>query len=237
MDDAVRNYKYRRATRLRSRYDSDDGGKWVTTKKKHRVHLNEEGMPDKGNPHVIDFIEDKALDNELKRIVGLGHEKVLVYDQNGKLAFSKDGEKHGVKLSSEETKMLKNLTMIHNHPEQVGFSLEDISLFVNKGLKKLEVVLPDGEVQSISKLQGEEQNQDGFFKAWFGVDVNTDEFEDYYCAVLRNAGIDPDAYEWTEKESKEGDRIFERCVREFQARWAEQNADHYGYRFTRRKIK
>ena len=53
MDDAVTKFKYRRAIRLRSRLDSDDDGKWVTTKKKYRVHINEEGVPDKGNPHVI----------------------------------------------------------------------------------------------------------------------------------------------------------------------------------------
>lgn len=31
MDDAVRRYKHRRALRMRSRFDSEDDGRWVTT--------------------------------------------------------------------------------------------------------------------------------------------------------------------------------------------------------------
>ena len=31
----------------------DDEGRWVTTENDHKVHLNEEGVPDKGNPHVL----------------------------------------------------------------------------------------------------------------------------------------------------------------------------------------
>lgn len=32
----------------------DDDGRWITTDNGHKVHLNEEGEPDKGNPHVIE---------------------------------------------------------------------------------------------------------------------------------------------------------------------------------------
>lgn len=32
---------------------ADDDGSWITTENGHHVHLNEEGIPDKGNPHVI----------------------------------------------------------------------------------------------------------------------------------------------------------------------------------------
>ena len=35
------------------RFD-EDGGRWVTTEEGHRVHINSEGEPDKGNPHVIE---------------------------------------------------------------------------------------------------------------------------------------------------------------------------------------
>ena len=34
--------------------DDDEEGQWVTTENKHHVHLNESGVPDKGNPHVIE---------------------------------------------------------------------------------------------------------------------------------------------------------------------------------------
>ena len=49
--DAVAAYKERRAARL------DDKGRWVTTEKDHRIHLNEHGEPDKGNPHVISVMK------------------------------------------------------------------------------------------------------------------------------------------------------------------------------------
>lgn len=37
----------------RNRSDEDDDGRWITTENGHRVHLNGEGEPDKGNPHVV----------------------------------------------------------------------------------------------------------------------------------------------------------------------------------------
>lgn len=37
-----------------SREDAEDDGRWVTTEEGHHVHLNENGEPDKGNPHVLD---------------------------------------------------------------------------------------------------------------------------------------------------------------------------------------
>lgn len=35
-----------------TRLDEDDGH-WITTENGHKVHINGEGVPDKGNPHVI----------------------------------------------------------------------------------------------------------------------------------------------------------------------------------------
>ena len=40
---------------MSSRVDAgDDKGHWITTKNHHKVHLNEEGEPDMGNPNVIE---------------------------------------------------------------------------------------------------------------------------------------------------------------------------------------
>lgn len=51
----IEEYKLRRYKRLLSRLDGDDDeGKWITTENNHKVHLNENGEPDKGNPHVIE---------------------------------------------------------------------------------------------------------------------------------------------------------------------------------------
>lgn len=51
----VDHYRQRRFRRLMSRLDAaEDKGHWITTENGHKVHLNEEGTPDKGNPHVIE---------------------------------------------------------------------------------------------------------------------------------------------------------------------------------------
>ena len=44
--------KLRLRGRNRVRLDADEGS-WITTENGHHVHLNSEGEPDKGNPHVI----------------------------------------------------------------------------------------------------------------------------------------------------------------------------------------
>ena len=48
--------KVRRELRKKEseRMDSSDEGRWITTKTNHKVHLNENGEPDMGNPYVIE---------------------------------------------------------------------------------------------------------------------------------------------------------------------------------------
>ena len=56
MTDKVREYKLRKAARIKARLDAkgdNDEGRWVTTENDNRVHLNKNGVPDKGNPFVI----------------------------------------------------------------------------------------------------------------------------------------------------------------------------------------
>ena len=52
---AVGQYVMERAKELETiRHDAaDDDGRWVTTENDHHVHINEEGVPDKGNPYVL----------------------------------------------------------------------------------------------------------------------------------------------------------------------------------------
>lgn len=42
-----------KAHAVQMRMDADDDGQWITTENGHHIHLNEEGVPDKGNPHVL----------------------------------------------------------------------------------------------------------------------------------------------------------------------------------------
>lgn len=52
MSNTIDKYKKRRDERIKARMDADDG-RWVTTEKKHKVHISGEGVPDKGNPNVL----------------------------------------------------------------------------------------------------------------------------------------------------------------------------------------
>lgn len=52
----VRAFRERRQKRLDAKNDEDEG-RWITTENNHKVHLNEEGEPDKGNPRVIKAME------------------------------------------------------------------------------------------------------------------------------------------------------------------------------------
>ena len=40
------------------RGDDDEGGVWFTSKNGHRIHINENGDVDKGNPYVVEMMED-----------------------------------------------------------------------------------------------------------------------------------------------------------------------------------
>lgn len=61
----VVEFRKRRAERLDAKKD-DEEGRWVTTENNHKVHINEEGDPDKGNPHVIDAMRGKGSSKKAK---------------------------------------------------------------------------------------------------------------------------------------------------------------------------
>lgn len=51
-----------------SRKDEDDKGRWITTDNGHKVHLNEEGEPDKGNPKVIEKMQGQDKESRIKQL-------------------------------------------------------------------------------------------------------------------------------------------------------------------------
>lgn len=60
---SVEQFKKRRAARILSRLDDldDNDGRWVTTENGHKVHINAEGEPDMGNPHVLAAMRGTSL--------------------------------------------------------------------------------------------------------------------------------------------------------------------------------
>ena len=62
----VDRFRERRQKRLDAK---EDEGRWITTENGHKVHLNEEGEPDKGNPHVVNKMSGgSSVDVPKKRL-------------------------------------------------------------------------------------------------------------------------------------------------------------------------
>lgn len=55
-EQAAELERIRRNLALRGAARYDDDGRWVTTEEDHKLHINEKGEIDKGNPHVIKAI-------------------------------------------------------------------------------------------------------------------------------------------------------------------------------------
>lgn len=70
MMDSVKAYKQRRAVRMKARMDAnEDKGRWVTTENDHKIHFNEGGEPDMGNPHVIAVMKGGGKKTKLEKDV------------------------------------------------------------------------------------------------------------------------------------------------------------------------
>ena len=79
----VEAFKERRKQRL------DEKGRWVTTENDHKIHLNEEGVPDKGNPHVLAAITSSSKTREeigrdrVKKVRGRMAKSLEAYKSSG----------------------------------------------------------------------------------------------------------------------------------------------------------
>ena len=83
-EDAIKRYRQRRAKRL-SRMDEE--GRWVTTENDHKVHINEEGVPDKGNPHVLATMRGEGKNPKTAEEVGkarIGRKAKLIKELAGR---------------------------------------------------------------------------------------------------------------------------------------------------------
>lgn len=68
--DAIEAYRQRRKARLDAK---DDEGRWVTTEDGNKLHINEEGIPDKGNPYVLEAAKGEskkgASDEHIRKVL------------------------------------------------------------------------------------------------------------------------------------------------------------------------
>lgn len=91
MNDAIKRYRARKKARLTERYRADeteDEGRWITTDNGHKVHLNEIGEPDKGNPHVTKNL-GPDFGQAAKKIKDSGHKYFAIKITDKEL---KDGD-------------------------------------------------------------------------------------------------------------------------------------------------
>lgn len=111
--DAIKKYKIRREQRLNDRGvrldEDEDGGRWVTTENGHKIHINEEGEPDKGNPHVLGVMAGKTK-KEIKGIV------------NGFSAFKKEAQ--NAEFTTEDGSKIR-VTWENDLPSQTKYEKDN----------------------------------------------------------------------------------------------------------------
>lgn len=121
MTEKVQKFKIRRMNRLLDRMDADDDekGHWVTTENNHHIHINENGVPDKGNPYVVAAMTGK------KPRVGLS-------DKQKKIASLLDKEDSGPEIREELEKLPVGTTfMVRSEQEYWRGVVKDVR-FIKK---------------------------------------------------------------------------------------------------------
>ena len=71
-------------------------------------------------------------------------EKAVVYDDEGKVFFEKEGEAGSVDFTNKEAKLFKGKTLSHNHPSNTSFSEGDIKFAMKYKLKEMRVITDEG---------------------------------------------------------------------------------------------
>jgi len=91
---------------------------------------------------VIDPVaaRDAALSREEARIVTRTTERAVVVDEDGKVVFAKTGARDYVRFSDAEMAKLRGAYVTHNHPSGNSFSLDDVKLLLQEGLRELRAV-------------------------------------------------------------------------------------------------
>ena len=73
-------------------------------------------------------------------IAKLPHERCLVFDDNGEVILTEDGDVAHVDLNSEQQRLLRGRVVTHNHPLGVTFSLQDMVTACTYQIGELRVI-------------------------------------------------------------------------------------------------
>ena len=105
MSDTVKKYIKRRNARIKARMDAGEEGRWVTTENDHKIHISSEGVPDKGNPHVIKVMRaGRSIGgNDTNNYGGFDYVEFLDKKGFGKGKEKNQGRGYGAKYKPADT--------------------------------------------------------------------------------------------------------------------------------------
>ena len=148
---AIEAYRRRRQSRLDAKAQQEEG-RWVTTENDHKVHLNEEGVPDKGNPHVLATMrgegknpktpeevlhsrvsrKSKEIRDAAKRCDDLGeaHEKAVDEKMEADKALSK--QRRGFRRSESSKRFIENLGYGEGDKDKMLRESDDLQIKMDK---------------------------------------------------------------------------------------------------------
>ena len=167
----------------------------------------------------------KALSSAENRIYDGNTETAIVIDQNGKMLLDKsDGEKSQVAFTNEETSLMENAILTHNHPSSTTFSWQDLQLLVMKNLSEIRAVAKNGGL--VYSLKRETPNA-----------KTTDFWYDYYVDQTLYKQNTVDAI-WNSSAQTDADaaKCNKMCT-DYMHQWLTDNASKYGYKYTQQKRK
>ena len=101
---------------------------------------------DKKRTAAIKKVEDKIRQQN--------YESAAIIDSNGKQLLFKDGESSSVHFTGEECRMMRGMTVTHNHPSSSHFSNEDVSVFVYTGMQEMRAAGKNGVTHILRRTKG-----------------------------------------------------------------------------------
>jgi len=77
---------------------------------------------------------------EERKIVRSSNERAVVFDEDGKRLFQKEGQPSSVQFTQDELKKIADQTLTHNHPGGKSFSSDDVRIAATYKLREMRAV-------------------------------------------------------------------------------------------------
>lgn len=90
--------------------------------------------PDTSTPLKVAVVE---AEDEIRKNT---NETAIIFDGDGTTLLRKTGEPDNVQFTEDETKLMKNRVVTHNHPQGTSFSVPDVLMAIDHDIGELRVV-------------------------------------------------------------------------------------------------